>query len=80
MARLLTVYGLSQELGVSVEWLRRWMAEGSLPAPRGGGAFGAVFTESQAREIRKQLVARRLGRYSSGPWFAARLEETPRFR
>lgn len=79
MARLLTVYGLSQELGVSVEWLRRWMAEGSLPAPT-GGSFGPVFTERQAREIRKQLVARRLGRYSSGPWFASRAEERPRFR
>ncbi len=47
------------------------MAEGSLPAPS-GGSFGTVFTERQVREIRKQLVARRLGRYSAGPWFPAR--------
>ncbi|UCF18770.1 MAG: MerR family transcriptional regulator [Gemmatimonadota bacterium] len=64
MARLLTVYGLSQELGMSVASLRRWLEEGAVQSPKRIGGGVQVFDEKQTRQIKRAVLARRLGRVS----------------
>ena len=69
MAKLFTLYGLAQELGVSVESLQRWLDDGVISVPRRNGSGVRVFTERQALEIRRTLITRRVGRlrFSSRP-------------
>lgn len=62
MARLLTVYGLSRELGMSVESLRRWLDDSVVDCPKPNGSGVRVFNEEQARDIKRAILARRLGR------------------
>lgn len=62
MARFLTVYGLSRELGLTVESVRRLLADGTIPPPRAGGYGPRFFTETQAREIRRNLTRHRITR------------------
>ncbi len=62
MAKLLTVYGLSQELGMSVASLRRWLDDGGVPSPKRVGGGVQVFNEKQARQIKRAVLARRLGK------------------
>ena len=62
MPRLLTLYGLARELGMSVESLRRWMDEGVVPEPPRRRGQKGVFTEQEAQKIRRAILARRLWR------------------
>lgn len=72
MPRLLTVYGLSRELGMSVESLRRRIDEGIIPpGERRSGHEMRVFTEDQARRIRNALARSHNGQ--SRPWPELRL-------
>lgn len=62
MPKLVTMHGLSRELRMSRESLRRWVDEGVIPRrPRFGPELG-VFTEKDVRDLRRAIVARRLGR------------------
>lgn len=62
MPKLVTMHGLSRELRMSRESLRRWIDEGVIPVrSRVGGGLG-VFTEKEVRDLRRAIIARRLGR------------------
>lgn len=65
MARLYSVYGLSRELGMSVVSLRRWLADGELPVRSRNGHRSDFFTVREVKDIRRAIVARRLGRSPS---------------
>jgi hypothetical protein len=71
MATLYTVHGLSRELGIGVEILRRCLESWELPGVRrngnGAGMAPRFFTEQQARTIRRALVGRRLRRRGEPP-------------
>jgi DNA-binding transcriptional MerR regulator len=62
MARIYSVYGLAKELNMSVGSLRRWLDAGILPSHRQAYGKSRYFSEAQAREIRRGIQARRLGR------------------
>ena len=66
MPKLLTVYGLARELGLSVDSIHRWIADGVIPGPRLGAGRGRVFTERQVREIRRAVAPLRSGRSRTG--------------
>ena len=67
MPKLLTMHGLSRELRMSRQSLRRWMDAGVIPARSRFGPELGVFTEKEVRDLRRAIVARRLGRSSSLP-------------
>lgn len=62
MPKLVTMHGLSRELRMSQESLRRWIDEGVIPVRSRLGAELGVFTEKEVRDLRRAIVARRLGR------------------
>lgn len=62
MARFLTIYGLSRQLGLTVESVRRLLADGTIPPPRAGGYGPRFFSEAQAQEIRRILMRHRITR------------------
>ena len=62
MPRLVTMHGLSRELKMSRESLRRWIDEGVVPVRSRSGVELGVFTEKEVANIRRTIVARRLGR------------------
>ncbi len=62
MPRLVTMHGLSRELGMSRESLRRWVRDGLIEVSARPGFHLPVFTEAEVKEIRRAVIARRLGR------------------
>jgi DNA-binding transcriptional MerR regulator len=62
MPKLVTMHGLSRELKMSRESLRRWIDEGVIPLRSRSGSELGVFTEKEVGDLRRAIVARRLGR------------------
>jgi len=67
MPKLVTIHGLSRELRMSRQSLRRWIDEGVIPERSRLNPDLGVYTEREVRDLRRAIVARRLGRPLPAP-------------